>query len=194
MWKFCIRNVLQREDLWDIVNHDPAQGVVVAVPAVLPAGANAAAVIAAQAEADRLLIRRQRKALSILCLSVTDEIIPHICELTDPVVVWTTIRALYETGGNARKPLLKSKLFNLKLEEGGSVAEILKEVKDVSNQLIAIGEAIPNEEIVEHVLNVLPESYEHFISSIGLRDQLPTVTTLTGLLLHDEAKSYVASD
>ena len=27
-----------------------------------------------------------------------------------------------------------------------------------------------NEKVMEHILNVLPESYKYFVSSIGLRD------------------------
>lgn len=135
VWKFRIRNVLQKEDLWDVVNHDPALGAIVAVPAALPDGADQAAIAVAQGEANRVLARRQTRALSLLCLSVRDEVIPHICELQDPAAVWLTIRSLYETTGNARKLLLKSKLYSLKLEEGGSVADFLKEVKDISNQL-----------------------------------------------------------
>ena len=188
VWKFRIWNVLQKEDLWDVVNHDPTLGAIVAVPAVLPADADAAAIATAHVEANMQLARRQTRALAILCLSVRDEIIPHISEISDPAVVWATVKSLYETSGNARKLLLKSRLYNLKLEEGGSVSEFLKEVKDISNQLIAIGETVSNDEIVEHVLNALPKSYEHFVSSIGLRDHLPDVTTLTGLLLHDEAR------
>ena len=99
---------------------------------------------------------------------------------------------MYETSGNVRKLLLKSKLYNLKLEEGSSVAEFLKEVKDVSNQLIAIGGAVSNDEIVEYV-NALLERYENFVSSIGLRDQLPDVTTLMGLSLHNEARRELRS-
>ena len=186
VWKFCIRNVLQKEDLWDVVNHDPTLGAIVAVPTVLLADADAAAIATARVEANMQLARLQTRALAILCLSVRDEIIPHISEISDPAVVWATVKSLYETSGNARKLLLKSRLYNLKLEKGGSVAEFLKEVKDISNQLIAIGETVLNDEIVEHVLNA--ESYEHFVSSIGLRDRLPDVTTLTGLLLHDEVR------
>ena len=96
--------------------------------------------------------------------------------------------SLYKTSGHAEKLLLKSKLYNLKLEERGSVAKFLKEVIDVSNQLVAIGEAISNDEIVEYVLTALLESYDHFVNPISLRDQLPNITTLTGLLLYDEAR------
>ena len=124
----------------------------------------------------------------ISCLLVRDEIIPHISELNDPVAVWATIKSLYETSGNAKKLLLKSRLYNLKLEEEGSIAEFLKEVKDISKKMIAIGKTVSNDKIVEHVLNVLHESFEYFISSIGLRDRLPDLTSLIGLLRHDKAQ------
>lgn len=84
-----------------------------------------------------------------------DEIIPHIGDEQDPAVVWRTIKSLYETGGNARRLLLKRKIQNLRLEEGGSVAEFLKGVRDLSNQLIAIGDQISDAMLVEHVLDAL---------------------------------------
>ena len=108
--------------------------------------------------------------------------------MNDLAVVWATIKSLYETSGNAKKLLLKSRFYNLKLEEGGSIAEFLKEVKvHISNQLIAIGETVSNDKIVEHVLTALPESYKYFVNSIVLRDRLPDVTSLTWLLFRDEA-------
>ena len=79
-------------------------------------------------------------------------------------------------------------MYNLKLEEGGSIGQFLKDVKDVSNQLIAIGKPISNDKIVEYVLNALPKSYENFMSFIGLWNQLPSITTFKGLLLHDKAR------
>ena len=87
VWKFHMRNVLQKEELWIIVSHDLALGAIIVVPTTLPAGADAAAAIAAQAKADCLLLKRQTKALAILCLSMKDKIIPHINELTDPTTV-----------------------------------------------------------------------------------------------------------
>ena len=68
VWKFHIKNVLQKEEPWDIVNHDPALGDIVAVSLVLPTRADAVATVGAQAEFDQQLARRQTRALAILYL------------------------------------------------------------------------------------------------------------------------------
>jgi hypothetical protein len=191
VWKFRIRNVLQKEGLWKIVV--PTSGQLVAVADQL-AREGAGATAGHPTAEETALARSRQRALAILCLAVGDEVIPHIGEEQDPAEVWKIIKALYETGGNARRLLLKSKIQNLKLDEGGSVAEFLKEVRNISNQLIAIGETMPDSMIVEHILNALPESYENFVTSIGLRDQFPNLTSLTGLLLHDEARRELRSN
>jgi hypothetical protein len=185
VWKFRIRNVLQKEDLWETVV--PTLGQLV----VTEEGGDAAGNQRTVTEA--MQARRRQKALTILCLAVGDEVIPHIGEEQDPAKVWRIIKALYETGGNARRLLLKSTIQSLKLEEGGSVADFLKEVRDISNQLVAIRETMPDSMLVEHVLNALPESYETFVTSIGLRDEFPNLTAHTSLLLHDEARIELRS-
>ena len=43
--------------------------------------------------------------------------------------VWRTLKNLFESRGNARRLLLKSRLHALRLEEGGSVSDMLKEVR-----------------------------------------------------------------
>ena len=53
VWKFRIQDVLQKEDLWDVVNHDPTLGAIVAVPAALPADADAAAIATTRVEANK---------------------------------------------------------------------------------------------------------------------------------------------
>ena len=110
VWKFCMRNVLQKEDLWDIFNHNPSLENIVVVPATLPTGVNAAALVAAHTEVNRQLTQHQTRALAILCLSVRDKIVPYINEHEDPAVVWTTLKSPYETSHNARRLLLKNKL------------------------------------------------------------------------------------
>lgn len=145
------------------------------VAPVLPPAGDAAAIATAEAaakEAAKIRARRKARALGILCLSVRDEVIPHISELNDPEIVWNTIKALYKTNGNARRLLLKAKLYNLRLEEGGLVANFLKEVREIANQLHAIGEVMGDETVVEHVLNALPESYKNFMTLIGLESQI----------------------
>jgi hypothetical protein len=89
VWKFRIRTILQKEDLWDVVVPNSGQNGVLTV--------NIGGDATSNAEAERIHARRMQKALAILCLSVRDEIIPHIGDEQDPAVVWRTIKSLYET-------------------------------------------------------------------------------------------------
>ena len=72
--------------------------------------------------------RLRSHAMALINLLVKDVIIPHIIELTKPEELWRTLKNLFESQGNARCLLLKSKLHALRLEEGGSVFDMLKEI------------------------------------------------------------------
>ena len=77
--------------------------------------------------------RQRNRAWSLLCLSVRDEVVPHIADIEDPEQVWRTLKSLYESSGNAKKLYLKSKLHRLRMEEGSKVFDLLKEVREIMN-------------------------------------------------------------
>jgi hypothetical protein len=79
------------------------------------------------------LEHRKKKALAIIGLSVRDEIIPHIAGITDPAIVWQTLKNLFEQWSGARWLHLKTKLTNLRLEEGGSMTKFLTQMKEIIN-------------------------------------------------------------
>lgn len=47
---------------------------------------------------------------------------------------------------------------------------------DLLNQLVGIGEKIPDKELVEHMMSALPESYESMVGSIAYRNEMPTLS------------------
>lgn len=100
VWSFKICNLLTREDTWKLV--DPPVGTVAPT---------------SQADIEALQIQKN-KALSLIALSVKDNVIPHICHITEPDVCWNTLKRLYANKTNSRKLMLKRKLSNLKMEEG----------------------------------------------------------------------------
>jgi hypothetical protein len=109
VWKFRIKNVLFKEDLWDLVE-----------PTVAPADTDAAddgVVVqsAPSAIATTILDRKKRRALAIICLSVKDEVIPHISNFTEPAGCWARLKELYDNNSTARKILLKNKLMNMRM-------------------------------------------------------------------------------
>ena len=72
------------------------------------------------------------------------------------------------------------------MEEGGKVVDFLKEIREITNQLSAIGDSIKEHEIVEHILNSMLESYDNIINTIGCRSIYLPFTELTRILMHKE--------
>ena len=121
-------------------------------------------------------------------MSIRDEVIPHVANIEDLGQIWCTLKLLYENSGNAQKLYLKSKLHSFRMEEGGKVADFLKEIREVTNQLSAIGDSIKEHEIVEHILNSMPENYDNIINTIGCKSIYPPLTKLTRILMHEEVR------
>ena len=57
------------------------------------------------------------------------------------------------------------------MEEGDSMDTFLIEIKDLKEQLIAIGEELPDSSLVNTILDGLPDSYQSFSSTFRLMTQ-----------------------
>jgi hypothetical protein len=177
VWRFRVKNILQKEDLWAVVEPPPlAPGTVVPIETADQAVAR---------------VRREQKALSIICLSVRDEVIPNIVNEVSPVDCWRKLTALYENRSTSRKILLKNKLSSLRMAEDGQVAQFLQQVQEVINQLASIGEVVSDTDLVTMVLNSLPESWDGLASSLVYRAQIPTFTEVSGLMLQEELRREI---
>jgi hypothetical protein len=182
VWKFRIKNVLFKEDLWDLVE-----------PTVAPADTDAAdhgVVVqsAPSAIATTILDRKKRRALAIICLSVKDEVIPHISNFTEPAGCWARLKELYDNNSTARKILLKNKLMNMRMQEDMPVADFLQNIQQIINQLASIGELIPDSDLIALVLSALPDSWDAVASTIIYRSTAPTFAELSGLMLQEELR------
>jgi transposase InsO family protein len=185
-WKFRIRNILQKEDLLEFLSKDLTAAAVAAVP--VDADDGEAVENPADAEAVATLTKRRNRALSIICLSVSDAVIPHIETVTSPSLCWTILKNLYESDSTARKIVLRNQLNSLRLEDDGSVAEFIMKAQTMLNQLASIGVIIPNGELMTNILANLPESYESLSSHLIYRENLPTFSEFSALLLQEEVR------
>lgn len=80
---------------------------------------------------------------AIINLLIKHEIMPHIVDILDPTIMWKTIKTLFEQKNDGWHLVLKTKLTNLWLEEGASIVEYFKQLKDLTNnQLVNIGKQI----------------------------------------------------
>jgi hypothetical protein len=101
--------------------------------------------------------KRENKAKVLLCMSVKDNIIPHIREATTSAATWTTLKSLYETSNTNHILFLKTKLLGIKMDGNESVSSFLGRIKEVKDKLVNIGEIVSNTDLVTITLNGMLE-------------------------------------
>lgn len=84
--------------------------------------------------------------------------------------------------------MLRRQLATLKMGEGATTSSFLQQVTELVNEFAAVGETIPDDEPVEHILMALPDSFEVLVNTIMYREKLPTPAVLTATLLQDELR------
>lgn len=139
-------------------------------------------------EADDISQGRIR-ALATIGLSLRDEIFPIIADCTDPRDAWVRLQNYFQSGNNASRLMLKDKLNSIRLLEGASVSEYLRQIQEVRVELAGIGHVASEEEIVERMLNSLPPSFDAIYQSFCNSEDLPTFDQVAARLLQDESRN-----
>jgi hypothetical protein len=93
---------------------------------------------------------------------------------------------MYQTSNSAHVLHLSDQLSKSRMKEGQTIADYLKELANLRHQLTSIGEEIAERELVERILNTLPESFDSVINSLSNFAQLPSLANISRqLLLHE---------
>eukprot|EP00253_Pinus_taeda_P035070 PITA_35070 len=167
-WKFKMQTLLESANVWLIVLGNEQR--------------------AGNATQEQDWDKRETKAKVILKMSVKDNIIPHIRDCKSAADIWNTIKGLYETQNSNRVLALKGKLFALKMGENESVGGFMARVKDLKDQLGAIGEKVSDSDLVTLTLNRMTDEYQTFISALSAREKAPLFDELTTILLQEEER------
>ena len=75
-----------------------------------------------------------------LCMSLKDNIIPHIRDCKTSKDTWDKLKGLYETSDSNRILFLKTKLLFIKMEVNESITRYLSRIKDLRDNMDDIGE------------------------------------------------------
>jgi len=78
--------------------------------------------------------------------------------------------------------------MSLQVSEDGGIEQYLREFKMIRSQLISIGQQLPEEDVVEILLNALPDSYESFITALNGSGEIPPLDVLVGRIQHMESR------
>lgn len=123
-------------------------------------------IINAHANTQAEFHRRREKAFSVLVLNVSTPRLYLITSCQTPKEAWDTLRGHFERDTLANKLLLKKKYFRCEIEEGESLTEHLKRMKELTEQLGAIGAVTEEEDQIVTLLGSLPSSYATVVTAL----------------------------
>ena len=168
-WKIQCKMSLMRDGLWGIVSRaetSPDAGT----------------------ERYAKFITRRDRALAAIVLSVDPSLLYLLGDPTDPAAVWDKLSSQFQRKTWANRLALRRRLHSLKLKEGQSVQEHVKNMTEIFNELAIIGDNISDEDRVVYLLASLPESFDVLVTALEANATVPEMETVMERLLHEERK------
>jgi hypothetical protein len=104
---------------------------------------------------EKLIVRRKQHLLTMINLSVKDEIIPYIFEMDDPKEVWGKLEFLFVAPTPMNRLLIQNQLYMTKVEKGGNVTKYIKKIQDFNKEFHVMGDKITNDDLVMVMLIML---------------------------------------
>jgi hypothetical protein len=150
-----------------------------------PAGTNTP--IAGEADD---IVQARVKALYSINMSCHEAIFNTLAEFTDPRAAWKNLQTQFASASNASRLMLLDKLNALRLQEGGSVSEYLKQINEIKLELKGVGHDISETDLVERMLGTLPASYESVYQQVSGLTAIPTLENMSTRFLQAETQLH----
>ena len=160
-WKARIMLILEENVSWDEVVHNTTT-----VPIVIPPTIDAATFTAFN--------KKDIKSRRIILDAVKAHVIPHILSKTCAFQMWDALTGLFQSSNENRKMVLREKLKSIKMAKGEVVVSYLTRISQVRDELAAIGEVVPDAELVRTTLNGVSKPWAMFEEDLVARENLPT--------------------
>ncbi|KAF2899952.1 hypothetical protein ILUMI_06234, partial [Ignelater luminosus] len=134
-------------------------------------------------------LKKDRKCKSIITQSVADSHLEYIKDKHTANEMWNALQNTFERKGIRNQLLLRKQLLHLKLEEKGTLNSHFLISDSIVRSLKASGATLEENDIICHLLLILPKSYEMVITAIKTigRSDL-TLDVVKGKLLDKEIK------
>lgn len=99
-----------------------------------------------------------------------------------------SLNQMYQSSNANRKMVLREKMKCIRMAKGDSVTFYLTQIKQVRDELAAVGDQIPETELVRTVLFGVANTWATFVQAIVGRENMPSWDRLWDDFIHKEIK------
>jgi hypothetical protein len=177
-WKERMILLLQKNELWDIVENTTTHPVVVPTDATLLAA----------------YTKKSIKAKRFILDAIKDHLIPHLTGKTHAYEMWESLTKLYQSTNENRKMVLREKLKSIKMTKAENVVTYLTRLTQVRDELGVVGEAIVDSDLVRTALNGVSKQWVVFVEGIVARKKLPGRERLWDDFVQEETRRGYVHD
>ena len=131
---------------------------------------------------------RSLKAFSYIAMAVGASQVYLITSTEDPRAAWGALRSHFERDTLANKLFLKKQYFRAEMKEGTPMEAHLKQMKEITDRLAAIGAPIDEEDQIVTLLGSLPRSYSTLVTALETRGDGLTLSFVRQALIQEEQK------
>lgn len=138
--------------------------------------------------------RKREKAFSVLVLNVSTPQLYLITSCKTRKEAWETLKSQFERDTVANKLFLKKKYFRCEMKEGEKINDHLKRLKELTDQLGAIGSKIEEEDQIVTLLGSLPASYATVVTALETKMDDLKLQFVQQALINEEQKRVHTED
>jgi hypothetical protein len=124
-----------------------------------------------KANEDKEWEKKDRKALALISLSVTQLELHNILDCTTAKSAWDILEKLYERKGRNRKFLLMEQLFKFNMDDRETTMKVyMCTMKDKISELAATGVVLDKKVKLALIFNGIPENFRYLVVSLEQQD------------------------
>lgn len=122
-----------------------------------------------------------------LLSTISDSLLPKLVDCTYSWQMWSEVHRYFNTLLTTKARQLRSELRNL-TKGSRTITEFVVRVREISESLVSIGDHVPHCNLIEVVLDALPEEYNPIVAAMNSKEDLCSLDELESSLLAHESR------
>ena len=93
------------------------------------------------------------------------------------------LKMVFQAHARVERYEVSDKFFSCKMEENSSVSEHILRMSGYNNHLIQLGVQLPDDCVIDRILQLLPPSYKSFVMNYNMQGMDKTILELFAMLI-----------